>query len=497
MARHEQCVDDQAMRISLQVGPLRLASQLAPWLVVSMACSSPPDPPGPGTDSGIGAGGFGAGDAGDAAVGDSAGEGSEDTESGSGGGGPDAGDAGADSGVETGDADAGTGCSIDADCDDGLFCNGAESCMPGSQDAAASGCVTGSPPCASGQICDELSASCKTACQINADADGDGFASVACGGADCDDSKATVAPGVPEACNGVDDDCDGQIDDGVTTTFYVDADGDGFGSAAPGSSVQACGKPAGHSSVGSDCNDASPVVFPGATESCNGLDDDCDGVVDEQNAAGCTLYFKDADGDGFGSAPAQCRCGPGGGYTASTSNDCDDNNASAHPGAAETCNGFDDNCDGVVDPVGATGCTPKYADQDQDGWGTTQVQCVCGSPFPFTASQAGDCCDFDANAKPGPVYGSVVYYAAPNACGSWDYNCNGVLDKEFPSYGSCSGYLSCQAVQGWVKPLVGGAIPDCGVTAEFVRTAGSQSCVLPTGMNYCSNKANTQVQRCR
>lgn len=485
------------MRTFLQTGVPRRASQLAIWLVFSVACSSPPGPPGSEPDSGIGTGGLGPINAGDGAVDDSAGDASEDTESGAGGGGPDAGGADADDAFEASDADGGVGCSANADCDDGAFCNGAEACMPANTDAGASGCVPGSSPCASGQTCDEASDSCKTACQVNADADGDGSASVACGGADCDDSNAAVAPGAPETCNGVDENCDGQVDEGVTTTYHADADGDGFGSSVPASSVQACAKPTGYSAVGTDCNDASPAVFPGAIESCNGIDDDCDGLADEANAIGCTLYFKDADGDGVGSTPSQCRCGPGGGYTAATSNDCDDNNASAHPGATETCNGFDDNCDGVVDPSGATGCTPKYADQDQDGWGTTQVQCVCGSPFPFTAPQAGDCCDFDANAKPGPVYGSVVYYASPNACGSWDYNCNGVLDKEFPSFGSCSGYLSCQAVQGWVKPLVGGAIPDCGASAEFVRTAGSQSCVVPVAMNYCSNQGNAQVQRCR
>lgn len=406
----------------------------------------------------------------------------------------------ADSNAGDGPGDAGSDdgaskCTSDAACDDGIFCNGQESCNPSSFLADAVGCVKASAaPCSSGQICDEPSQSCKSNCQVNADADGDGSLAVPCGGLDCDDTNAKVGPGATEVCNAVDDDCDGVTDEGLTNLYTVDADGDGYGSASASAATQlACTKPTGFAMSSSDCDDASATIHPGAAETCDGADNNCNGGIDEANALGCSLFYLDADADGFGTVTAQCSCSPSGKFTTKTLGDCDDSNSAAHPGAAETCNGFDDNCDGVADPAGANGCTPKYADQDQDGWGTTLVQCVCGSPFPYTASQAGDCCDFDPKAKPG----AVSYSASVNACGSWDYNCNGIADKEFGQFGACSGYMSCQATQGWVKPLVGGSIPDCGAVAEFVRTTGSQSCTLPMGSNYCSNGASTQTQRCR
>jgi hypothetical protein len=97
---------------------------------------------------------------------------------------------------------------------------------------------------------------------------------------DCDDADADVSPDAAEACNDVDDDCDGSIDDGLsTTTWYVDYDGDGYGTTA--SATSDCAPPARGVSVGGDCNDGSSSVSPAAVESCNGVDDDCDGTVDD------------------------------------------------------------------------------------------------------------------------------------------------------------------------------------------------------------------------
>ncbi|MEO6456581.1 MAG: Ig-like domain-containing protein, partial [Ginsengibacter sp.] len=102
---------------------------------------------------------------------------------------------------------------------------------------------------------------------------------------DCDDTHASVHPGVTEVCNGIDDDCDGQTDEGVTTTFYRDADGDTYGN--PSETIQACFAPDGYVSNSTDCDDspAGGGVHPGATEICNSIDDDCDGDIDE----GCGL----------------------------------------------------------------------------------------------------------------------------------------------------------------------------------------------------------------
>ncbi len=100
-------------------------------------------------------------------------------------------------------------CGSDADCDDSQFCNGVERCAPGTSGADVHGCAPGTPPCTGGQVCDEGSSSCIDTC----DSDGDGVASIACGGSDCDDTDAAVHPGAAETCDGRDDDCNGTADD--------------------------------------------------------------------------------------------------------------------------------------------------------------------------------------------------------------------------------------------------------------------------------------------
>ncbi|MES2643354.1 MAG: MopE-related protein [Myxococcota bacterium] len=115
---------------------------------------------------------------------------------------------------------------------------------------------------------------------VEADADGDGYGP----DEDCDEARADVHPGAVEYCDDADNDCDGLVDDADDdlratpgTTWYADADADGFGSAAE----TACVQPGGTSAAGDDCDDANPAVYPRAVEACNTIDDNCDGVVDE------------------------------------------------------------------------------------------------------------------------------------------------------------------------------------------------------------------------
>jgi hypothetical protein len=87
-----------------------------------------------------------------------------------------------------------------------------------------------------------------------------------------------IMPGT-ESCNGMDDDCDGTADNGVLTTFYADGDADGYGVAT--STRQACTRPAGFAAMSGDCDDSRATVYPGATEICDGLDQDCDSRIDD------------------------------------------------------------------------------------------------------------------------------------------------------------------------------------------------------------------------
>ncbi len=143
------------------------------------------------------------------------------------------------------------------------------------------------------------------------DQDHDGF-SVADG--DCDDNNPGVHPGAAEHANGVDDDCDGEIDEDMDTE---DHDGDGWSE-----------------SMG-DCDDSNPGIHPGAVENENGVDDDCDGVIDDE-----TLAYDD-DGDGF----------------TEYEGDCDDDDPFAHPNMSEIANdGVDNNCDGQIDELFECDC---------------------------------------------------------------------------------------------------------------------------------------------
>ena len=87
-----------------------------------------------------------------------------------------------------------------------------------------------------------------------------------------------------EVCNGIDDDLDGEIDEGLTlSTFYRDADEDGYG--VMGNTVEACEAPEGYVAQAGDCDDTEPDVYPGAWDGCDGLDNDCDGTLDEEHRA--------------------------------------------------------------------------------------------------------------------------------------------------------------------------------------------------------------------
>ena len=149
--------------------------------------------------------------------------------------------------------------------------------------------------------------------------------------------------GYDEAATGVD------VNPAPTNTYYRDADEDGYGNASD--SIEADSAPDGYVTDNTDCDDDNAAVNPGATEVCNGIDDDCDNLVDDADpdCVGMTTYYADADGDTYGDpAVSQDACAAPAGYVTNNT-DCDDTNADVNPGATEVRNGIDDDCDGSVD----------------------------------------------------------------------------------------------------------------------------------------------------
>ncbi|MEQ1567082.1 MAG: MopE-related protein [Myxococcota bacterium] len=250
------------------------------------------------------------------------------------------------------------------------------------------------------------------------DADGDGHANLGSGGDDCDDGTATVNPDREDPCNGVDDDCSGVVDDGDgSTPYFRDADADGYG--LDGDTLRACEPPAGYAAAGGDCDDGSGVVHPGATERCNGFDDDCDLAVDDPAAEGYAAWFLDDDGDGFGD-PAQTAegcSGPDPRWVLDDT-DCDDALAVVNPGEPERCNGFDDDCDLVIDGADAVDAATWFTDLDGDGWGDPGTATLgCAAP----AGAVADGTDCDDGAPGG-------HPSATETSGGGDEDCDSLAD---------------------------------------------------------------------
>ena len=312
-----------------------------------------------------------------------------------------------------------------------------------------------------------------------ADADGDTYgdasnSTMACSmpegyvtdNTDCNDSDAAVNPGATEVCNGVDDNCDGNIDEGVQTTFYADADGDGYGDAS--SSLSACSAPEGYVTDNTDCNDGDAAVNPGATEVCNGIDDNCDGNIDEDLTF--DTWYADADGDGYGDAVMSATTCDGApeGYVADNT-DCNDGDAAVNPGATEVCNGIDDNCDGNTDEGVET---TFYADADGDGYGDAgSTTSACSAPEGYVADNT-DCNDADAAVNPG----------ATEVCNGVDDNCDGNIDEgvettfyadaDGDGYGDAGSSVSaCSAPEGYV-----GDNTDCNDSDAAVNPGATEVC---------------------
>ena len=253
------------------------------------------------------------------------------------------------------------------------------------------------------------------------DADMDGFYSYE----DCDDSNAGIHPDAVEICDGIDNNCDGFIDEALTVyTYYRDNDGDGFG--VDTISIDTCllAAPAGYALVANDCDDNNPEVNPDAEEICDNLDNNCSGLIND--GLEILTYYRDQDMDGFGDegqALDTCLAFAPEGFT-SIGGDCNDSNENIHPNAVEVCDSLDNNCNGFINdsiPV-----FTYYLDNDNDSYGDAGVfldTCMMTPPAGYVLN-AMDCNDQDSSIHP----------LAIELCDTLDNNCDGFINEGLENF---------------------------------------------------------------
>lgn len=186
------------------------------------------------------------------------------------------------------------------------------------------------------------------------DVDGDGEAAMACGGNDCDDTRATVKPGAREACDGFISDCSAA--NGGTPRPAEDADGDEF--ARSDAECEPGGFPK------TDCDDTNPNTYPGAPEVCDGEINTCETLGPRA--------LEDMDGDAHAAPSADCLADIGN-VNVYTKDDCDDTNGSTYPGAPEVCDRIFNDCSSTMPRI--------VEDADNDGRASFLASCS-GGPIP-------------------------------------------------------------------------------------------------------------------
>ena len=331
-----------------------------------------------------------------------------------------------------------------------------------------------------------------TACMHDGDGDGYGDSSSVSPiipGNDCDDNNSLLSPFAIEVCDNIDNDCDAMVDDAdpnldTTTaqTWFEDADGDGYGVSSisdiscippegyvdnsedcddgdaaihpqtswffdadedgfgdPQLSTTMCSPPAGYVLNSEDCDDGESLIYPNQLETCDGIDNNCDALVDEEDAQliGNT-YYVDLDLDGYGDPNNSVElCSVLSGFSQS-SGDCDDTNFQINPGATELVgDGVDQNCDGEE---------ICFVDADGDSYPSTLTiissDTTCSSSGLTTEAYAEDCNDGD----------STIHPMAEEQVGGVDYNCDGfesIDDSCYSSYDGSTYFLYCTNPVGW------------------------------------------------
>jgi MYXO-CTERM domain-containing protein len=304
------------------------------------------------------------------------------------------------------------------------------------------------------------------------DSDGDGYNA----SDDCDMDDSATYPGATEYCDGVDNNCDEDIDEDSAAdalTWFEDSDGDGFGDAA--STTAACYTPTGYVADDTDCDDNESTTYPGANEYCDSVDNDCDNTTDEDDALDAAIWYADVDGDGYGDPGSSTNaCSQPSGYV-SDKTDCNDSDANTYLGADEYCDGVDNDCDNITDESDALDALTWYADTDNDGYGDPAVsQDACSQPQNYVSDDT-DCNDNAFSINPG----------VDEFCDGHDDDCDGDIDEDdsldattYYADTDSDGYgdpnnttASCSQPSGYV-----GDSTDCDDNDSSISPAGTEVC---------------------
>ena len=298
-----------------------------------------------------------------------------------------------------------------------------------------------------------------------------------------------------EVCgDGVDNDCDGQVDEDNASdaaTWYADSDGDGFGNSEE--TTTACQQPDGYVDDEEDCDDGDPEVYPRS-------------------------FYLDQDEDGYTTSETETVCNgeeSPEGYAGSQSSlvDCDDTDDTINPGASEVCDGNDTNCDGTVDniPQNSAEGTMWYVDCDGDGYApdTQDRLRTCGKPVQAelqnicnastadwtdrdpTVSGQADCNDAVPEAHPDQTSWFEDPMTGVTDVEQWDYNCDGEVTRRYTRGTSCDGTGSvpeCKSTGVGSFGVEGGWVGGDNPGIECGQTAEYWDCRRECCLDGCATK---------